>query len=119
MVLSIEEGSGRHSSLTQALASEEGRGGDHPDGSMEGVREVNASVQSHKVLNRNWGVERTLVSGAFFVSRSVCKLDPVIIAVPRHMVEQMPAANARQPGPDRATSLMALVFTDKGAEEGV
>jgi len=119
MVLSIKGDSSRHSGLTQASASKESGGGDCPDGGVERVREVDAVVQNCEVLNGNWGAEGTLVSGAFFVSRGACELDPVIIAIPRCMVDQMPAANSRQPGPDRATSLMAPVFTNEGAEEGI
>jgi len=53
MVPSIKGDGSRHSGLTQASASEESGGGNCPDGSVEGVREVDAVVQSCEVLNGN------------------------------------------------------------------
>jgi len=86
MVFAIKGGSGRDSSLTQALAPKKSRGGDCPDGGMEGVREVDTIVQSHDVLDGCWGTEGMLVSSTFLVSGGAWKLDPVVIAVPRCMV---------------------------------
>ena len=86
---------------------------------MKEVGEVNTAVQGHEMLNGYWGTERTFVSCTFFVSRGACKLYPVVVIVPRHMIDQMPAAHARQPSPNCATSLAAFVFTNEGTEKSM
>jgi len=51
MVFPVERDSHGDSSLTQMSTPEESTGGNCPDGCMERVREVDAVVQSCKVLN--------------------------------------------------------------------
>ena len=46
-------------------------------------------------------------------------MDLVVITIPWCMVDKAPATDAGQPGPDGATSLVALVLTDESAEESV
>jgi len=119
MVFPIERDGCGDSSLTQLSTPKEGAYGDHPDGRMERVSEVDAVVQGHKVLNGYWSMESTFVSHALFISRSVSELDPVIITIPRHMIDEVPAANAGHPGSDGTTSLVAFVLTNESTEEAI
>ena len=100
MVFPIERDGCGDSSLTQLSTPKEGAYGDHPDGRMERVSEVDAAVQGHEVLNEYWSMESTFVSCALFISGSASELDPVIFAIPRCMIDKVPAANAGHPGSD-------------------
>lgn len=119
MVFSIKGGSCGDRSLTQASTPEESAGSDRPDGGMERIREIDAVVQSCEVFNRHWGTQGALVSRAFLVGRGAGEMNPVVVTVPRGVVDQVPAAYAGQPSHDGAASLVAFVFSNKGTEERV
>ena len=93
MVFPIKGGGHGDSSLTQTSTPEEGAGGNCPDGSVEGVREVDTAVQSCKMLNGYWST------------------------IPRCMIDEVPAADAGHPCSDGTTSLAAFMLTNESTEK--
>jgi len=118
-VFPIERDGCGDSSLTKLSTPKEGARGDHPDGHMERVSEVDAVVQGREVLNGYWSMESMFVSHALFISGSASKLNPVIITIPRHVIDEVPAANAGHPGSNGITSLVAFVLTNESTEEPI
>jgi len=59
------------------------------------------------------------VSFALFISRAASELDPVIVTIPRHVIDKVLAVDAGHPGSDGTTSLMAFMLTNESTEEGI
>jgi len=63
-------------------------------------------------------MQRMLVAGAILFHGCAAHGDPVVIAVPWGMVNNMPSTNAGQPGLDRVLRNFVSVLTNKGTEDG-
>ena len=56
VVFTVEGGSCGDCGLTQTSTPKKGASGNCPDGSMVGIGEVNAAVQSREVLDQYWSM---------------------------------------------------------------
>lgn len=59
--------------------------------------EIKRVAEAGEMFNRDGGLRSQFVFCAFFVCRSASKVDPIIVTIPRCMVNDMPAAQASQP----------------------
>ena len=105
--------------LAKTTTAEESDQSNRPYSSMKMVGNSDGPPQRQKVLDGNGSTKWALVSRTFFVRRNASHFYPVVVAVPRGMIREVPGANTGEPRFDGLARSRSLVITNKCTQKGI
>jgi hypothetical protein len=90
MISLIKCCSSYNNQFAQATAAKESTEGDSPDCGMEGIGEIEDPAKSQQMFYGDRSTKWLLVYATLLVSRDASETDPVIIAIPGCMIDNVP-----------------------------